>query len=102
MNENCPREAANLTNTSQHFQEVSGLKFNTSRDNVRKYLYFDELPDDIKAKQIAASNQMHSLGKQPINDFTFIILYCLVWAKKVMLAAICLDISSASFGIRIN
>ena len=28
--------------------------------------------------------------------------YCLVWAKKVTLAAICLDISSASFGIRIN
>ena len=28
--------------------------------------------------------------------------YRLVWAKKVTLAAICLDISSASFGIRIN
>ncbi len=28
--------------------------------------------------------------------------YCLVRAKKVTLAAICLDISSASFGIRIN
>ena len=28
--------------------------------------------------------------------------YCLVWAKKVSLAAICLDISSTSFGIRIN
>ncbi len=28
--------------------------------------------------------------------------YHLVWAKKVSLAAICLDISSASFGIRIN
>jgi hypothetical protein len=28
--------------------------------------------------------------------------YRLVWAKKVMLAAICLDNSSASFGIRIN
>jgi hypothetical protein len=26
----------------------------------------------------------------------------LVWAKKVTLAAICLDISGASFGIRIN
>ena len=26
----------------------------------------------------------------------------LVWAKKVSLAAVCLDISSASFGIRIN
>ncbi len=25
--------------------------------------------------------------------------YCLVWATKVALAAICLDISSASFGI---
>ncbi len=29
-------------------------------------------------------------------------VYRLVWAKKVTLAAICLDISSASFGIRIN
>jgi hypothetical protein len=29
-------------------------------------------------------------------------LYRLVWAKKVTLAAICLEISSASFGIRIN
>ncbi len=29
-------------------------------------------------------------------------LYCLVWATKVSLAAICLDISSASFGIQIN
>jgi hypothetical protein len=28
--------------------------------------------------------------------------YRLVWAKKVLLAAICLDISSASFGIRVN
>ncbi len=28
--------------------------------------------------------------------------YRLVWAKKVTLAAICLEISSASFGIRIN
>jgi hypothetical protein len=28
--------------------------------------------------------------------------YPLVWAKKVTLAAICLDISSARFGIRIN
>ncbi len=28
--------------------------------------------------------------------------YRLVWAKKVSLAAICLDISSASFGIQIN
>ncbi len=31
-----------------------------------------------------------------------IFSYRLVWAKKVSLAAICLDISSASFGIRIN
>ncbi len=28
--------------------------------------------------------------------------YCLVWAKKVLLAAICLVAGSASFGIRIN
>jgi hypothetical protein len=28
--------------------------------------------------------------------------YRLVWAKKGTLAAICLEISSASFGIRIN
>ncbi len=28
--------------------------------------------------------------------------YRLVWAKKVTLAAICLDISSTSFGIGIN
>ncbi len=31
-----------------------------------------------------------------------ILCYRLVWAKKVTLAAICLEISSASFGIRIN
>ena len=29
-------------------------------------------------------------------------IYHLVWAKKMSLAAICLDFSSASFGIRIN
>jgi hypothetical protein len=75
MNENCPPEASNLTNPSQHFQEVSGLKFNTPRGNVHEYLYFDELSDDIKVKQIAASTWMHSLGKQLIDDFTFIIPY---------------------------
>ncbi len=46
--------------------------------------------------------------KTPIKDLRFqlieniIVQYCLVWAKKVTLAAICLEISSASFGIRIN
>ncbi len=37
-----------------------------------------------------------------VNGILFIVTYRLVWAKKVSLAAICLDISSASFGIRIN
>ncbi len=47
----------------------------------------------------------HGRTQRRIYDLFFVrgfVVYCLVWAKKVPLAAICLVAGSASFGIREN
>ncbi len=57
----------------------------------------------LKASPGAAIVEQDMLFDIPfIVDWQKIGEYCLVWAKKVTLAAICLEISSASFWIRIN
>jgi hypothetical protein len=71
MNENCPVEASNLNNPSQHFQEVSGLNFNIPC-NTREFFHFDDLPATIQTKRHAASACMRQLGFIPIDDFTFL------------------------------
>ncbi len=54
------------------------------------------------AKSLMRFKLHHSKERLKLTGYYVVLFYCLVWAKKVMLAAICLDISSASFGIRIN
>jgi hypothetical protein len=72
MNENCPVEASNLNNPSQHFQEVSaGLNFNIPH-NTHEFFHFNDLPATIETKRHAASARMRQLGFTPIDNFTFL------------------------------
>ena len=70
MNENCPKEASNLTNPSPRVREVSGLAFSSHR-NINEFFYFDDLPDTIKTKRLAAT-RMLNLGLHPYDDYTFL------------------------------
>ena len=68
---NCPKEASNLTNPSPRVREVSGISFSSHR-NINEFFYFDELPDTIKTKRLAATTQMLDMGLHPSNDYTFL------------------------------
>ncbi len=71
MNKNCPKEASNLTNPSPRVREVSGLAFSSHR-NINEFFYFDDLPDTIKTKRLAATTRMLNLGLHPSDDYTFL------------------------------
>ena len=71
MNENCPKEASNLTNPSPRVREVSGLAFSSHR-NINEFFYFDDLPDTITTKRLAATTRMLNLGLHPSDDYTFL------------------------------
>ena len=75
MNENCPREASNLTNPSPRFQEIQGLHFTPPHPNVRAFKHYDEVSDNVKTKRDAASDRMTSLRCTPLDGFTFLHSY---------------------------
>ena len=75
MNENCPREASNLTNPSPRFQEIQGLHFTPPHPNVRAFKHYDEVSDNVKTKRDAASDRMRSLRCTPLDGFTFLHSY---------------------------
>jgi hypothetical protein len=73
MNENCPAETSNLTNPSKLFRDLSGFTTDPTT-NTREFFYFDHLPPDTKAKQLAASRRMFDLGLTPSDGTTFLSL----------------------------
>jgi hypothetical protein len=72
MNENCPREASNLMNPSQQFQEIQGLNFIQPGRDVKEFFQYNHLPTHIKEKCYAASLCMQAQGCSPIKGYTFI------------------------------
>jgi hypothetical protein len=72
MNENCPREALNLTNPSQRFQEIQGLNFILPGRDIKEFFHYDHLPTHIKDKCYAPSLRIQAQGCSPIHGYTFI------------------------------
>ena len=68
MNQNCPKEASNLSNPSQHLRDLTNF---CPRIDAGEFTYFDELSPPLQALRIAATARMHALGKTPSDGYTF-------------------------------
>ena len=104
----------NLASTNEHVPEIK-WKIRVIKEWVRAVIYsipFNSLPAQMLVHAVLFVTKQLNLfpvkgglsSKLSPKQIMLgkVVHYCLVWAKKVTLAAICLDISSASFGIRIN